>query len=58
MLYECYRCNKLIDEKEGAMVYRGAFSPFIFKDIISLVFVCKDCLSKKGRETFEKARKK
>lgn len=59
MLYECYKCEKFVDEKDGVVVYTsGAFSPLIFKAVTSMVFICKDCLREKGKEKFEKAKQK
>jgi len=54
MLYECSRCGKLVDEDNGIIVHESSYS--IFLHIMNMVFICKKCLSRKGREIFEKAK--
>ena len=54
MLYECYRCDKIVDENDGVIVYERTFVALSFID--NMVFICKNCLSKNGREKFEKAK--
>ena len=53
MLYECYKCENLVDEDNGIIIHKHGilFTP-------SHIFICKNCLGKKGREKFEKVRKK
>ena len=55
MLYECYRCGNPVDENEGMIIHKPTYS--IFLSVMNMVFVCKNCLSKKGREKFDKAKK-
>ena len=52
MIYECVECGKLVDEKDGIMklgkgdAMLGVIDMYVFK--------CKNCMSEKGRENFEK----
>ena len=55
MLYECNRCGNLIDENKGIIIHKPFY--LFLGSIISQIFICKDCLSKKGREKFDKAKK-
>jgi len=58
MIYQCYKCNKLFNENEGAMVLEEQLTgvgPVIIEHHAKfLVFKCKNCIGKKGRETIEK----
>lgn len=57
MIYKCFRCEKLTDEKDGIITYRGNASPFVIKKITEMVFICKNCLNKEDKENFKKFRK-
>ena len=56
MLYECNRCCNLIYENKDIIIHKPFY--LFLGSIISQIFICKDCLSKKGREKFDKAKKK
>ncbi len=51
MILECHRCNKLYDEEYGYMADIGIIGFGIIGS--SMVFICKNCMSKKGREKLE-----
>jgi len=55
MIYQCHKCNKLYDEIEGYM----ANSSIIGFGIIgsSMVFICKNCMSEKGKKIIEEKNK-
>jgi len=55
MIYQCYKCEKLFDEDDGAMVLTVDFSPFpLFTSQTLMVFKCKTCISKRGKGTINK----
>ena len=57
MLYECAFCHKLVDEDEGIMVLMNITGAMI-GNTLDYVFKCKNCMNEKGRELFEKHKKK
>ncbi|MFH1939372.1 MAG: hypothetical protein ABIK21_04400 [bacterium] len=56
MIYECAYCRKLYDEKDGIMCLAEFPSVVGMKAIY--VFKCKNCMSEKGREKFDKFKEK
>lgn len=54
MIYQCYECEKLFQEDEGAMVMEKSYVGPV--PVISeiLAFKCKECISEKGRKIIER----
>jgi len=50
MIYECAKCNKLWDEKEGVMVLVEIQSFISMKPFY--IFKCKNCMPEKLRKEF------
>jgi len=58
MIYQCYTCKKLFNEDNGAMVLENNLTIPIPTTQILMVFKCKSCISKKGRDEIEILQKK
>lgn len=53
MIFQCYRCGKLYDENDGCIAEIIGFTIMG----ASMVFICKNCISKKGKKIIEKIQK-
>lgn len=52
MIYECHRCGKLHNEDNGYMAEKSILGFGIMGS--TMVFICKNCMSKKGKKILEK----
>lgn len=52
MIYQCNECKKLYDEDDGYMANSGLLGFGIIGGD-SMVFICKNCMSEKGRKKLE-----
>ena len=54
MIYQCYECEKLFKEEDGAMVMEKSYLGPVPVISEALVFKCKECIGEKGRKIIEK----
>ena len=52
MIYQCNECEKLCYEDDGYMAKTGTISFFAIGGD-SMVFICKNCMSEKGRKKLQ-----
>jgi len=57
MIYQCHECDKLYDENDGYMASTGIVSFFALGGD-SMTFICKNCMSDKGRKKLEEIKMK
>lgn len=56
MIYQCSECDKLYDEDDGYMANTSTIG-FAIMSGGSMVFICKNCMSEKGRKKLEELKK-
>ena len=58
MIWQCFECQRLFDEHDGAMVITTNLSGFVPTMNDMYIFKCKGCLSQKARDRIDEIQSK